>query len=211
MENIEKHDNRGIAVSRNWEEIRKSGGKALSIDTIERILQGEGDNTVLSREEVINRTKEYFNSCIGVVKNEETGELETVWTRNPTKSAYALALGINRYTLQCYLTEKQPDGKPYGITPRNRIIANENFDVLQRACSLIESFYEEKLAENRNVAGCIFWLNNTNNKAWSNNQEITVLTDKDTNSTMTMADLPKLNEYEIADLPELPELDNGNN
>lgn len=35
----------------------------------------------------------------------------------------------------------------------------------------IEVYYEEKLGENRNNAGTIFWLTNKNNSKWSNEQE----------------------------------------
>lgn len=95
------------------------------------------------------------------------------WVRNPTKSGLALCLGIDKQTLLDYVKGVNSDGKAYSRTNPDykRVVATEDFDILQRAYSLIETFYEEKLAENRNNAGTIYWLNNANNTKWSNEQE----------------------------------------
>lgn len=157
---------------RQWEDLKKSGGVTFSLNQMEKILQG-GDGAVLTRDEVMSRVVNYFNSCVKVVIDEDTREKVTTWVRNPTKSGLALCLGIDKQTLLDYVKGVNSDGKAYSRTNPDykRVVATEDFDILQRAYSLIETFYEEKLAENRNNAGTIYWLNNANNTKWSNEQE----------------------------------------
>ncbi len=50
-------------------------------------------------------------------------------------------------------------------------INTNDFDLIRKAYALIEDFYEQKLGDNRNNAGVIFWLNNRENSRWSNEQE----------------------------------------
>lgn len=157
---------------RQWEDLKKSGGVTFSLNQMEQILQG-GNGAVLTRDEVMSRVINYFNSCVKVVIDEDTQEKVTTWVRNPTKSGLALCLGIDKQTLLDYVKGVNSDGKAYSRTNPDykRVVATEDFDILQRAYSLIETFYEEKLAENRNNAGTIYWLNNANNTKWSNEQE----------------------------------------
>lgn len=51
---------------RQWEDLKKSGGVTFSLNQMEQILQG-GDGTVLTREEVMRKVIDYFNSCVKVV------------------------------------------------------------------------------------------------------------------------------------------------
>lgn len=157
---------------RQWEDLKKSGGVTFSLDQMEHILQG-GDGGVLTREELMNKVLCYFNSCVKVAIDEDTQEKITTWIRNPTKSGLALCLGIDKQTLLDYVKGVNSDGKTYSRTNPDykRVVATEDFDILQRAYSLIETFYEEKLGENRNNAGTIYWLNNASNTKWSNEQE----------------------------------------
>lgn len=179
---------------RQWEDLKKSGGVTFSLNQMEQILQG-GDGAMLTREEVMNKVISYFNSCVKVVLDEDTQEKVTTWVRNPTKSGLALCLGIDKQTLLDYTKGVNSDGKAFSRTNPDykRVVAAEDFDILQRAYGLIETFYEEKLGENRNVAGIIYWLNNANNTKWSNEQEIRLgTTDQPERQVLTAAELPKL-------------------
>lgn len=190
---MDNTDNRGIAITRNWEDIRRGGGRSLEIETISELL-GRGEENVLTRNEVMKRTLDYFNSCIQKVEDEDSGELVSTWIKNPTKSGYALALGIDRLTLQTYINDERANKKPFNReNPNyNRIISSEDFDILRRAYSLIEEFYESKLGDNRNNAGVIFWLNNSNNSKWSNQQEFTFGQTIQERNHLTVDELPML-------------------
>ena len=179
---------------RQWEDLKKSGGVTFSLDQMERILEG-GDGVVLTREEVMSKVIGYFNSCVKVVVDEDTQEKVTTWVRNPTKSGLALCLGIDKQTLLDYVKGVNSDGKAYSRTNPDykRIVATEDFDILQRAYSLIETFYEEKLGENRNNAGTIYWLNNSGNTKWSNEQEFKFGTvEQPERRVLTVDELPRL-------------------
>ena len=62
--------------------------------------------------------------------------------------------GIDKQTLLDYVKGVNSNGKAFSRTNPDykRIVAAEDFHILQRAYSLIETFYEEKLGENRNNA-----------------------------------------------------------
>ena len=156
---------------RQWEEIRKAGGISASIEEITDMLERSTDE-VLTREEVIDKVRGYFNSCLKIVEDEETGELITTWRRNPTKSGLALALDIENQTLIDYVRGTNSSGQPYREDAySHRRIKNTEFDILRKAYQVIESFYEENLAVNKNNAGVIYWLNNSTNTKWSNEQQ----------------------------------------
>lgn len=179
---------------RQWEDLKKSGGLTFSLDQMEKILQG-GDGVVLTRAELMGKVIGYFNGCVKVVLDEDTQEKVTTWVRNPTKSGLALCLGIDKQTLLDYVKGVNSDGKAYSRTNPDykRIVATEDFDILQRAYSLIETFYEEKLADNRNNAGTIYWLNNSSNTKWSNEQEFKFGTvEQPERKMLTLNELPRL-------------------
>ena len=62
-------------------------------------------------------------------------------------------------------------------------------------------FYEEKLGENRNNAGTIFWLNNLQNNRWSNEQSFKFDYQPQTQErrSLTAAELPRLSDMKKAD------------
>lgn len=157
---------------RQWEDLKKSGGVTFNLNQMKQILQGD-DEVVLTRTELINKVVDYFNNCVKVVVDGDTQEKVTTWVRNPTKSGLALYLGIDTQTLIDYVRGINSDGKAYSRTKPDykRIVATEDFDILRKAYRLIETFYEERLGENRNNSGTIFWLLNRENTRWSNEQE----------------------------------------
>lgn len=160
-------------MQRQWEELKKAGGIAFPVDRLEELLQGNEEEEVLSRDEVIKRVKEYFASCIQMAIDEETETELSTWVRNPTKTGLALALGIDKQTLLDYVKGLNCKNEPFSIENPNsrRIINTSDFDILRRAYQIIEDFYEQKLGENRNNAGVMYWLNNAHNSKWSNEQE----------------------------------------
>lgn len=179
---------------REWEQIRKGGGVTFSVEQVQGILEMES-NKVLSREELITKVLNYFSDCIEVVEDADTGKKVSTWKRNPTKSGLALCLGVDKQTLLDMVKGLNSSGKPYSITSPDikRVVAVEDFDILRKAYAIIETFYEEKLADNRNVAGVIYWLNNAVNTKWSNEQEFKFATmDHNIRPVLTAADLPQL-------------------
>lgn len=211
---VRKADNRGIFAIEQWQEMKKAGGVAPSIAEIENILQGSDTEMVYTREEVITRISNYFQSCITDTTDEETGEVVRVWCRNPTKSGLALSLGLSSQTLIDYVSGLRSDGYAYSCNENSRrIISNKDFDILRKAYSLIEMFYEEKLGENRNNAGTIFWLNNLQNNRWSNEQSFKFDYQPQTQDkrSLTAAELPKLSDLRKTDSTvtiDFPRLDN---
>ena len=199
---VKKADNRGIFAIEQWQEMKKAGGVAPSTAEIERILQGSDEDMVYTREEVIARISNYFQGCITDTVDEETGEVVRVWCRNPTKSGLALSLGLSSQTLIDYVSGIRSDGYAYSSNENSRrIISNSDFDILRKAYSLIEMFYEEKLGENRNNAGTIFWLNNLQNNRWSNEQSFKFDYQPQTQDkrSLTASELPKLSDMKKTD------------
>lgn len=173
LKDNEKSDGRGQFAIRGWEEAKKSGGLSYSPEQIEAILEESGDE-MLTREEVKNRISAYLQNCLTVAQDEDTGEFNYVWKRNPTKSGLALALSVSPQTLIDYVKGSDRRGNIYKMTGENKgvqKIATADFDLIRKAYILIEDFYEQKLGDNRNNAGVIFWLNNKENTRWSNEQE----------------------------------------
>ncbi|MCM1181239.1 MAG: DNA-packaging protein [Clostridium sp.] len=173
MKNEEKPSGRGQYMVRAWEEAKKSGGLSYSPEQIQAILE-ERDDEMLTREEVKNRISAYLQNCLTVSQDEETQEINYVWKRNPTKSGLALALGVSPQTVIDYVKGSDRRGNKYKTGGENKgvqKVATADFDLIRKAYILIEDFYEQKLGDNRNNAGVIFWLNNKENTRWSNEQE----------------------------------------
>ena len=196
---------------REWEDLKKAGGVAFSLEQIDNMLQG-GVKEVLSREDVLERVKGYFDSCLKVVIDADSGEPTTTWVRNPTKSGLALILGIDKQTLLDYVKGVNSANKPFSsIKPDyKRVVAAEDFDILRKAYAIIEDFYEQKLGENRNNAGTIYWLNNAHNTKWSNEQEFHFgAIEQVERAALSAAELPKLGymkvDRETTLLPRLSE------
>jgi hypothetical protein len=193
---ISKTDNRGQYMAMAWQEAKKVGGIAYTPQQIETILE-ECDDVVLTREETKQRISAYFQSCITVAEDENTHELNYVWKKNPTKSGLALILGVSPQTLIEYVKGFDRKGNVYKTQNQKENVQKINtndFDLVRKAYALIEDFYEQKLADNRNNAGVIFWLNNRENSRWSNEQEFKFGTveNKEEKHILTASELPKL-------------------
>ena len=188
-------DHRGQYAALAWEEAKKAGGISYTPAQIQAILE-ERDDVVLTREEVKNRISAYFQSCLTLSKDEETQEENYVWKRNPTKSGLSIALGLSPQTVIDYVKGCDRRGNVYKSEYGDKTvqrIATSDFDLLRKAYVIIEDFYEQKLGDNRNNAGAIFWLNNKENTRWSNKQEFEFGTIEDCNrQALTAAELPKL-------------------
>lgn len=180
--------------SDEWE-AKKAGGLSYSPEQIQAILE-ERDDIVLTREEVKNRISAYFQSCLTLSQDEDTQEVNYVWKRNPTKSGLALALGVSPQTVVDYVKGSDRRGNVYKIEGENKgrqKIATADFDLIRKAYILIEDFYEQKLGDNRNNAGTIFWLNNKENTRWSNEQEFKFgMVEQKERPVLTADQLPRL-------------------
>lgn len=205
-----KCDNKGrgqFAID-TWQDLKKAGGLRYSPDTIKQILEEESDCRMLTRQEVIQKISSYFETCLTTSVDDETQEINYVWKRNPTKSGLALALGISPQVLSDYVRGSYSETGKYRIpsypTSKQRV-ATEDFDLIRKAFLVIEDFYEQKLGDNRNNAGTIFWLNNRENSRWSNEQEFKFSANEQQASevVLTAAELPKLSDLNINGLPIL--------
>lgn len=211
MGDVKKIDHRGQYAALAWDEAKKAGGISYTPDQIQAILE-ERDDVVFTREEVKNRISAYFQSCLTLSKDEETQEENYVWKRNPTKSGLAIALGLSPQTVIDYVKGCDRRGNTYkseyGDKTRQKI-ATSDFDLLRKAYTIIEDFYEQKLGDNRNNAGTIFWLNNKENTRWSNEQEFKFGTmEQSEHRVLTARDLPKL---ESSLLPQFDNEDTPDN
>ena len=198
-------DNRGQHTVSVWQELKKAGGLAYSPEQLDTLLFQESGEDMLTREEVTDRIRSYFLTCM-TVEEDENGELIHVWCKNPTKTGLALSLGVSNQTLCDYVKGSDRKGHDYKLDMKQRPqkINTADFDLIRKAYQVIESFYEEKLADNRNNAGVIFWLNNRENTKWSNQQEFQFgVSDGDEKIPLSVNDLPKLTQNNPADLPQL--------
>ena len=152
-------------MTKAWDELKKGGGLCIPAEQAVQLMS-ENERVQLNEEAVKMRVAEYFASCQREIINEETGEKEYVWAKAPTKSGLALMLGITRQSLYDILNRPKSENGGYATK-----ILPEAIPFLKRAMDFIEVYYEEKLGENRNNAGTIFWLTNKNNSKWSNEQE----------------------------------------
>lgn len=202
-----KSDGRGQYMVRAWEEAKKAGGIAYSPQEIDNILNEE-EGKMLTREEVQGRISAYFKSCLTIGEDEDTNEITYIWKRNPTKSGLALVLGVAPATLIEYVKGQTRKGEVYkqeGVSVMQKI-HTKDFDLLRKAYVLIEDFYEQKLGDNRNNAGVIFWLNNRENTKWSNQQEFQFgTTEQFDQRLLNASELPKLNGGSMNVIKQLPQ------
>ena len=124
------------------------------------------------------------------------------------KGELAAALGVDETTLSRYVSGKY-NGREYIDGGTRGRISPSDFDLVRKAYQIITIFYESKLSENRNPAGIIYWLNNSLNEQWSNEQTFKIKAEEN-NSNM-----PQVSREEIAarhavyigaEEPEKPEL-----
>lgn len=205
-------DNRGQHVVTAWQELRKSGGIAYSPEQLDVLLQG-GDDRMLTREEVTERIRSYFLTCM-TVEEDENGELIHAWKKNPTKTGLALALGVSNQTLCDYVKGVDRKGNNYKLDMKKnpQKVNTADFDLIRKAYQIVEDFYESKLADNRNNAGVIFWLNNRENTKWSNEQEFKFGSVEDQErQVVSVSELPRFNNQMIDSgiLSDLPQFEGG--
>lgn len=207
MQELVKTKGKGAFLVNNWQEIRKSGGESPPPEQITAYLRGSTDRR-LTRDDLIQRIDSYFMSCIRQYVDEETGETGFSWKKNPTKSELAMCIGVSSATLSRYLAGRH-DGIEYsGLDPGRRgVVSPSDFDVIQAASTVIESFYESRLGINMNNAGSIFWLKNRDNSNWHDSVDMNL-------SANANQEREQLSREEIAaryaqfkELPEKPELD----
>ena len=194
---------KGAFAIRNWEEIRKSTGVAPPIEDIREMLRSD-ENMMLRRAELESILYDYFDSKIQIVEDEDTGELVSVWKSAPTKSELAAKIGVTVETLARYNRGEYGGGRTYQGLTRERV-APEDFDLIRKALLIISDFYEKKLSENRNNSGTIFWLLNSQNNRWSNDQTLELKAADMSNPRRTSEEIAA--QYEsYATLPEQAEL-----
>lgn len=207
MGNLTENKGKGVFMRKTWEELKQAGCPAMPLSEIENFIKG-GDR-VLTREEVQDCIFGYFDRKLQTVVDEDSGELVTIWKSAPMKGELAAALGIDETTLSRYVSGKYNGHEYVGGRTRGRISPSD-FDLVRKAYQIITIFYESKLSENRNPAGIIYWLNNSLNEQWSNEQTFKIKAEEN-NSNM-----PQQSREEIAARhagyigaaePELPEFD----
>lgn len=167
---------KGTFMRKTWEELRQAGCPAMSMTEIERFIKG-GDE-MLGRQEVQDCILKYFEGKLQVVIDEDSGEPITIWRSAPMKGELAAALGIDETTLCRYVNGKY-NGREYQTGGTRGRINPSDFDLIRKAYQIITMFYESKLSENRNPAGIIYWLNNSLNECWSNEQTFKIKAEED--------------------------------
>lgn len=208
MEELSEIKGKGAFAVRNWDELRRGGGVAPKPSEIKEYLQGN-NGVGLTREELMERIQAYFNECIERFIDPDTGQEGYTWKTCPTKAGLAMRIGISSFTLSRYLRSRSGGGSGYDVNmPGHRGIVDPNdFDLIESAITLIESFYEGNLGRNMNNSGSIFWLKNRTNIRWHDEQDLNLTANAD-------RDEPYFTREEIAaryqayrELPEKPDLD----
>lgn len=180
----EQSKGKGLAMRKSWEEMHKGGGIAPTPEIIQSILRSDNDMT-LSREEVIEKISGYLLSKITVKENPETGVQSAVWSGVPTKAGLALALGVSPATLCRYVAGAWGGNRYNPESPNSHPIINpEDFDLLRKAYTMVEDFYEGRLGSNGQPVGAIFWLKNkaSIDGTWRDKSEVETYTRTDWNN-----------------------------
>lgn len=104
-----------------------------------------------------------------------------------------MKIGISSFTLSRYLRGTNSKGQEYSDREwgNRAIVSPDDFDLIERAITVIESFYEAGLGRNQNNSGCIFWLKNRTNVQWHDEQDINLTANKED-------DAPRITREEIA-------------
>lgn len=206
MGNLPKNTGKGTFMRKTWEDLKQAGCPAMPLTDIERFIKG--DDEMLTRKEVEDRIFQYFRRKLQTVIDEDTGEQVTIWRSAPMKGELAAALGIDETTLCRYVGGKY-NGRTYIDGGTRGRINPKDFDLVRKAYQIITIYYESKLSENRNPAGIIYWLNNSLNEQWSNEQSFKIKTENEDNKLrpqLSMDELARL-RAERRELPQKPELD----
>lgn len=169
---------RGAFMAAAWGEMKTSRDVSLPLPQVENLLNGDNQQGALTRGELAGLLRAYFETKIQTVVDAE-GNTSYYWTSPPLKSELSLVLGISPRTIARYIAGEYEPGRPYQ-GQRERRISQEDTDLLQRAMTIIEGFYEQKLTTSRTPAGAIFWLLNASQSEWTNDQKLTVARDEET-------------------------------
>lgn len=182
----------GAYALRSWDEIRRSGGTSPTPKEIGEYLN-KPKREKLTREELKQRIQAYFNDLIEPYEDPSTGRTGYTWRSCPTKAALAMKIGISSFALSRYLRDGNSNGEPYSRKEwgNRAIVSPDDFDLIEQAITVIESFYEGVLGENRNNSGAIFWLKNRTNVQWHDEQDINLTANKED-------DMPHMTREEIA-------------
>lgn len=192
MENLEKSPGKGVFMKKTWEELQKAGSPAMSMDDIINFL--EVDGKMLERQEVMNIVKQYFDRKLQKVAD-EYGNVATIWLSPPRKAEFAAALGVDTTTLARYVTGEYNGNQYAGGKTRGRV-NKDDFDIVRKAYQIIQDYFEGKLPENRNPAGICYWLNNSANEKWSNEQSLHI------SAETTRQNEPQLSRDELIQIAE---------
>lgn len=173
VEELSEIKGKGAFAVRDWNALRRGGGMAPKPNEIKEYLQGSS-GIKLTREELTERIQAYFNECIERFVDSDTGQEGYAWKTCPTKAGLAMRIGVSSFTLSRYLRSRSGGGSGYDVNmPGHRGIVDPNdFDLVELATTLIESFYEQNLGKNMNNAGSIFWLKNRTNVQWHDEQDL---------------------------------------
>lgn len=181
-------------MRRSWEEIRKFGGAAPGVEKIRESLSKD-NSKLLSRDQLIDIIASYFDGCMQKTAD-ENGNAVYIWRKAPTKTGLAAAIGVTRQILCDYCNGTDSRGIPYGdVAHAGRRVATSDFDIIRRAMSIIEGFYEGLLAENRNNSGPIFWLTNSQERTWTNEHR-NIVEYKKNITAISAAELPNLSKQQ---------------
>ncbi len=206
MDNLSKNTGKGTFMRKTWEELKQAGCPAMPLTDIETFIKG-GDE-MLTRQEVEDCIFRYFSRKLQTVIDEDTGEQITIWRSAPMKGELAAALGIDETTLSRYVSGKY-NGRTYVDGGTRGRISPKDFDLVRKAYQIITIYYESKLSENRNPAGVIYWLNNSLNEQWSNEQSFKIKTENDDTAIrpqLTMKEIARM-RAERREPPQKPQFD----
>lgn len=195
MDELQKTAGHGAYAMRDWESLKRGGGLAPPPSEINEYLE-ESQRRRLTREELRRRIQAFFDDLIEPYEDPDTGQRGYTWKSCPTKAMLAMKIGISSFTLSRYLRNRNCKGEAYNCAESGRraIISPDDFDLVELAVTLIESYYEQNLGKNMNNSGSIFWLKNLRSRTdvhWHDEQDINLTANKED-------DAPHMTREEIA-------------
>lgn len=182
----------GAYALRSWDELYRSGGTAPGPEEISEYFE-KPKRERLTREGLKRRIQAFFDDLIEEIEDSDTGQRGYTWRSCPTKAALAMKIGISSFTLSRYLRGVNCKGQEYSDREwgNRAIVSPDDFDLIERAITVIESFYEGRLGKNANNSGAIFWLKNRTNVQWHDEQDINLTANKED-------DAPRMTREEIS-------------
>jgi hypothetical protein len=138
----------------------------LDINSLMTDLTRASDRHQLSREELLERIKDYFTSISTTEVDEQTGRVITRWISPPTQTGLARSIGCHRSTLHDALTGYGSKGPTYQEPHALQKIRYEDLDILRSAVEVIEEYHEARLSTANSCLGSVYFLNNASRKYW---------------------------------------------